>query len=130
MSHLTASVGDVIAAKVVAAIPAVDAGELDWKYVAVNINDALVSKVSTLADVARYFPAEFAAIRAKYFGGGSTDGAVSAEEAVKQLRGAHAAWALLAEDCGGTVSASQSTKRAHDTAKERLRMAIDPYVEC
>lgn len=130
MSHIAASVGDVIAAKVVAAIPAIDSGELDWKYVAINVNDALASSVNTLDDVARYFPAEFAAIRTKYFGGGPTDGAVSAEDAVKQLRGAHDAWALLAEDCGGAVSASQSTKRAQDTAKERLRMAIDPYVEC
>lgn len=130
ISRLTAGVGDVFPVKIIAAIPAVDSGELDWKYVAINTADTLAPSVSTLDDVAKYFPAEFAAIRTKYFWGGSVDGAVSAADAITHLRGAHAAWAALAEDCVGTVSASQSAKRAHDTAKERRRMAIDPYVEC
>ncbi|KAI0497637.1 hypothetical protein KFK09_020870 [Dendrobium nobile] len=58
-----AKIGDVVRVKPVAALAMIDEGELDWKIVAISLNDPRASLVNDMNDVEIYFPGTLTAIR-------------------------------------------------------------------
>ncbi|XP_020596209.1 soluble inorganic pyrophosphatase 6, chloroplastic isoform X4 [Phalaenopsis equestris] len=58
-----AKIGDVLKVKPVAALAMIDEGELDWKIVAISLNDPRASLVNDINDLEIYFPGTVSAIR-------------------------------------------------------------------
>jgi hypothetical protein len=51
-----ANVGDVLKVKPLAALAMIDEGELDWKIVAISLDDPKASLVNDVDDVEKHFP--------------------------------------------------------------------------
>lgn len=51
-----ANVGEVLKVKPLAALAMIDEGELDWKIVAISLNDPKASLVNDVDDVEKHFP--------------------------------------------------------------------------
>jgi inorganic pyrophosphatase len=51
-----ANVGDVLRVKPLAALAMIDEGELDWKIVAISLDDPKASLVNDVDDVEKHFP--------------------------------------------------------------------------
>lgn len=58
--------GAVVPVKVVGALGLIDEGELDWKLLAINVNDAKAAKINDIADVERELPGVIGEIRDWY----------------------------------------------------------------
>lgn len=58
-----ANVGDVLKVKPLAALAMIDEGELDWKIVAISLDDPKASLVNDVDDVEKHFPGTLTAIR-------------------------------------------------------------------
>ncbi|CAA2965169.1 soluble inorganic pyrophosphatase 6, chloroplastic [Olea europaea var. sylvestris] len=58
-----AKIGEVLKVKPVAALAMIDEGELDWKIVAISLDDPRASLVSDIDDVEKHFPGTLTAIR-------------------------------------------------------------------
>ncbi|KAG0497165.1 hypothetical protein HPP92_001856 [Vanilla planifolia] len=58
-----AKIGDVLKVKPVAALAMIDEGELDWKIVAISLDDPRASIVNDVNDVEKHFPGTLTAIR-------------------------------------------------------------------
>lgn len=50
------TIGSVVDVKVLGALLLLDQGELDWKIVAIDINDHLASKINDVYDINDYMP--------------------------------------------------------------------------
>ncbi|KAK9134175.1 hypothetical protein Syun_013505 [Stephania yunnanensis] len=57
------NIGEVIKVKPLAALAMIDEGELDWKIVAVSVDDPKASLVNDIDDVEKHFPGTLTAIR-------------------------------------------------------------------
>jgi hypothetical protein len=51
-----ANIGDVLKVKPLAALAMIDEGELDWKIVAISLDDPKASLVNDVDDVEKHFP--------------------------------------------------------------------------
>lgn len=51
-----AKIGDVLKVKPLAALAMIDEGELDWKIVAISLDDPRASLVNDVNDVEKHFP--------------------------------------------------------------------------
>lgn len=58
-----ARIGEVLKVKPLAALAMIDEGELDWKIVAISIDDPRASLVNDVEDVEKHFPGTLLAIR-------------------------------------------------------------------
>eukprot|EP00252_Welwitschia_mirabilis_P016899 TRINITY_DN37644_c0_g1_i1.p1 TRINITY_DN37644_c0_g1~~TRINITY_DN37644_c0_g1_i1.p1 ORF type:complete len:305 (-),score=54.22 TRINITY_DN37644_c0_g1_i1:159-1073(-) len=58
-----AKIGEVFKVKPLGALAMIDEGELDWKIVAISINDPKASLVNDIDDVEKHFPGTLTAIR-------------------------------------------------------------------
>lgn len=58
-----ANIGDVLRVKPLAALAMIDEGELDWKIVAISLDDPKASLVNDVDDVEEHFPGTLTAIR-------------------------------------------------------------------
>ncbi|EAZ24749.1 hypothetical protein OsJ_08520 [Oryza sativa Japonica Group] len=58
-----ANIGDVLKVKPLAALAMIDEGELDWKIVAISLDDPKASLVNDVDDVEKHFPGTLTAIR-------------------------------------------------------------------
>ncbi|XP_010943167.1 soluble inorganic pyrophosphatase 6, chloroplastic [Elaeis guineensis] len=58
-----AKIGDVLKVKPLAALAMIDEGELDWKIVAISLDDPRASLVNDMNDVEKHFPGTLMAIR-------------------------------------------------------------------
>lgn len=56
-------IGEVLKVKPVAALAMIDEGELDWKIVAISLDDPRASLVNDVEDVEKHFPGTLTAIR-------------------------------------------------------------------
>ncbi|XP_023530049.1 soluble inorganic pyrophosphatase 6, chloroplastic-like [Cucurbita pepo subsp. pepo] len=56
-------IGEVLKVKPVAALAMIDEGELDWKIVAISLDDPKASLVNDIDDVEKHFPGTLTAIR-------------------------------------------------------------------
>ena len=56
-------IGMVYKVKILGILGMIDQNELDWKVIAININDSMTSKLNTLSDVDIYKPGVLTAIR-------------------------------------------------------------------
>ncbi|KAF8404778.1 hypothetical protein HHK36_009667 [Tetracentron sinense] len=56
-------IGQILKIKPVAALAMIDEGELDWKIVAISLNDPRASLVHDIGDVEKHFPGTLTAIR-------------------------------------------------------------------
>ncbi|KAE9595045.1 hypothetical protein Lal_00041254 [Lupinus albus] len=56
-------IGDVLKIKPLAALAMIDEGELDWKIVAISLDDPKASLVNDIDDVEKHFPGTLTAIR-------------------------------------------------------------------
>ncbi|KAK9110813.1 hypothetical protein Sjap_018873 [Stephania japonica] len=56
-------IGEVIKVKPLAALAMIDEGELDWKIVAISVDDHKASLVNDIEDVEKHFPGTLTAIR-------------------------------------------------------------------
>ncbi|KAJ1396566.1 Inorganic pyrophosphatase [Sesbania bispinosa] len=56
-------IGDVLRVKPLAALAMIDEGELDWKIVAISLDDPKASLVNDVDDVEKHFPGTLTAIR-------------------------------------------------------------------
>ncbi|KAK9110925.1 hypothetical protein Scep_018444 [Stephania cephalantha] len=57
------NIGEVIKVKPLAALAMIDEGELDWKIVAISVDDPKASLVNDIDDVEKHFPGTLTAIR-------------------------------------------------------------------
>ena len=57
------TIGMVYKVKILGILGMIDQDELDWKVIAININDAMASKMNTLSDIDIYKPGVLNAIR-------------------------------------------------------------------
>jgi len=91
--------GQVTRVRILGALALMDHGELDWKILALDINDPLASRLKTLSDVDEWEPQVVVSIR-EWFrineaaGGGD---AVCQERALEVVHNAHSAWRRLVE---------------------------------
>ncbi|KAH9321790.1 hypothetical protein KI387_016429, partial [Taxus chinensis] len=58
-----AKIGEILKVKPLAALAMIDEGELDWKIVAISIDDPRASLVNDIDDVEKHFPGTLIAIR-------------------------------------------------------------------
>ncbi|XP_074584340.1 LOW QUALITY PROTEIN: soluble inorganic pyrophosphatase 6, chloroplastic-like [Curcuma longa] len=58
-----ADIGDILKVKPLAALAMIDEGELDWKIVAISLDDPRASLVNDADDVEKHFPGTLTAIR-------------------------------------------------------------------
>ncbi|THU51423.1 hypothetical protein C4D60_Mb06t30890 [Musa balbisiana] len=58
-----AKIGDILKVKPLAALAMIDEGELDWKIVAISLDDPRASLVNDVDDVEKHFPGTLTAIR-------------------------------------------------------------------
>ncbi|KAE9599321.1 putative inorganic diphosphatase [Lupinus albus] len=56
-------IGEVLKIKPLAALAMIDEGELDWKIVAISLDDPKASLVNDVGDVEKHFPGTLTAIR-------------------------------------------------------------------
>ncbi|KAH1040509.1 hypothetical protein J1N35_042252 [Gossypium stocksii] len=56
-------IGDILKVKPLAALAMIDEGELDWKIVAISLDDPRASLVNDIDDVEKHFPGTLTAIR-------------------------------------------------------------------
>lgn len=56
-------IGEVLKVKPLAALAMIDEGELDWKIVAISLDDPMASLVNDVDDVEKHFPGTLTAIR-------------------------------------------------------------------
>ncbi|XWS62514.1 hypothetical protein CRYUN_Cryun06bG0017700 [Craigia yunnanensis] len=56
-------IGDILKVKPLAALAMIDEGELDWKIVAISLDDPRASLVNDVDDVEKHFPGTLTAIR-------------------------------------------------------------------
>jgi len=52
-------IGEVLKVKPLAALAMIDEGELDWKIVAISLDDPKASLVNDVDDVEKHFPVSF-----------------------------------------------------------------------
>jgi inorganic pyrophosphatase len=108
------STGELYAVKVVGALAMVDSGELDWKIVAVAVDDPLAQQVDDLAALPKShaLQARLAAVREwfrtyKISDGGKAnefafDGAyLGRDDALRVVRATHGAWRALVHRAHG-----------------------------
>ncbi|XP_020272603.1 soluble inorganic pyrophosphatase 6, chloroplastic, partial [Asparagus officinalis] len=101
-----AKIGDVLKVKPLGALAMIDEGELDWKIVAISLDDPRASLVNDVNDVEKHFPGTLTAIRdwfrdykipdgkpANKFGLG--DKAANKDYAMKVIMETNEAWAKL-----------------------------------
>ncbi|XP_008787749.2 soluble inorganic pyrophosphatase 6, chloroplastic-like isoform X2 [Phoenix dactylifera] len=101
-----AKIGDVLKVKPLAALAMIDEGELDWKIVAISLDDPRASLVNDVNDVEKHFPGTLMAIRdwfrdykipdgkpANKFGLGNK--AANKDYALKVITETNEAWAQL-----------------------------------
>ncbi|XP_042413021.1 soluble inorganic pyrophosphatase 6, chloroplastic-like [Zingiber officinale] len=101
-----ANIGDILKVKPLAALAMIDEGELDWKIVAISLDDPRASLVNDADDVEKHFPGTLTAIRdwfrdykipdgkpANKFGLGNK--AANKEYALKVIRETNESWAKL-----------------------------------
>ncbi|OAY73804.1 Soluble inorganic pyrophosphatase 6, chloroplastic [Ananas comosus] len=101
-----ANIGDVLKVKPLAALAMIDEGELDWKIVAISLDDPRASLVNDVNDVETHFPGTLTAIRdwfrdykipdgkpANKFGLGNK--AASKDYALKIIAETNESWAKL-----------------------------------
>uniref|UniRef100_A0A7N0V173 inorganic diphosphatase n=1 Tax=Kalanchoe fedtschenkoi TaxID=63787 RepID=A0A7N0V173_KALFE len=99
-------IGDVLKVKPLAALAMIDEGELDWKIVAISLDDPKASLVNDIDDVETHFPGTLTAIRdwfrdykipdgkpANKFGLGNK--AANKEYALKVIAETNESWAKL-----------------------------------
>ncbi|CAM8936525.1 hypothetical protein QQ045_012756 [Rhodiola kirilowii] len=99
-------IGDVLKVKPLAALAMIDEGELDWKIVAISLDDPKASLVNDIDDVEKHFPGTLTAIRdwfrdykipdgkpANKFGLGNK--AANKEYALKVIAETNESWAKL-----------------------------------
>ncbi|XP_058069554.1 soluble inorganic pyrophosphatase 6, chloroplastic [Magnolia sinica] len=99
-------IGQILKVKPLAALAMIDEGELDWKIVAISLDDPRASLVNDAADVEKHFPGTLTAIRdwfrdykipdgkpANKFGLGNK--AASKDYALKVIAETNEAWAKL-----------------------------------
>ncbi|CAM8936581.1 unnamed protein product [Rhodiola kirilowii] len=99
-------IGDVLKVKPLAALAMIDEGELDWKIVAISLDDPKASLVNDIDDVEKHFPGTLTAIRdwfrdykipdgkpANRFGLGNK--AANKEYALKVISETNESWAKL-----------------------------------
>ncbi|KAK9942836.1 hypothetical protein M0R45_008484 [Rubus argutus] len=99
-------VGEILKVKPLAALAMIDEGELDWKIVAISLDDPKASLVNDIDDVEKHFPGTLTAIRdwfrdykipdgkpANKFGLGNK--AASKEYALKVITETNESWAKL-----------------------------------
>ncbi|MBA0823923.1 hypothetical protein Goarm_020616 [Gossypium armourianum] len=97
-------IGEILKVKPLAALAMIDEGELDWKIVAISLDDPRASLVNDVNDVERHFPGTLTAIRnwfrdykipdgkpANKFGLGNK--AASKEYALKVIKETNESWA-------------------------------------
>ena len=58
-----AKMGQVLKVKPLAALAMIDEGELDWKIVAISLDDPRASLVNDIDDVEKHFPVCLSAVR-------------------------------------------------------------------
>ena len=56
IGELVAKTGEVKQVKVLAAMALIDEGELDWKFLAIDVNDPLAPKLNDVEDVEKHLP--------------------------------------------------------------------------
>ncbi|KAG4153235.1 hypothetical protein ERO13_D04G172350v2 [Gossypium hirsutum] len=56
-------IGDILKVKPLAALAMIDEGELDWKIVAISLDDPRASLVNDIDDVEKHFPGTLTAVR-------------------------------------------------------------------
>ncbi|KAK8942374.1 hypothetical protein KSP39_PZI009171 [Platanthera zijinensis] len=101
-----AKIGEVLKIKPLAALAMIDEGELDWKIVAISLNDPRASLLNDMNDVEIHFPGTLTAIRnwfrdykipdgkpANQFGLGNKP--ASKDYALKVIRETNESWAKL-----------------------------------
>ncbi|CAM6091400.1 unnamed protein product [Calypogeia fissa] len=101
-----AKIGEVLKVKPLAVLAMIDEGELDWKVVAISLDDPKAALVNDIDDVEKHFPGTLVAIRdwfrdykipdgkpANKFGLG--DKAADKKYAVKVIEETNGAWANL-----------------------------------
>lgn len=101
-----AKIGEVLKVKPLAALAMIDEGELDWKIVAISVDDPRAPLVNDVNDVEKHFPGTLTAIRnwfrdykipdgkpANKFGLG--DKPANKEYALKVIAETHESWAKL-----------------------------------
>mmetsp|Transcript_20886 Transcript_20886/g.52876 ORF Transcript_20886/g.52876 Transcript_20886/m.52876 type:complete len:277 (+) Transcript_20886:142-972(+) len=54
--------GEIYPVKVLGVLGMIDEGEMDWKAIAIDMDDPLASKVNTIADLEKHFPNKVASI--------------------------------------------------------------------
>ncbi|KAH1122813.1 hypothetical protein J1N35_005973 [Gossypium stocksii] len=99
-------IGEILKVKPLAALAMIDEGELDWKIVAISLDDPRASLVNDVNDVEKHFPGALTAIRtwfrdykipdgkpANKFGLGNK--AASKEYALKVIKETNESWAKL-----------------------------------
>ncbi|TYH31874.1 hypothetical protein ES288_A01G206700v1 [Gossypium darwinii] len=99
-------IGEILKVKPLAALAMIDEGELDWKIVAISLDDPRASLVDDVNDVEKHFPGTLTAIRnwfrdykipdgkpANNFGLGNK--AASKEYALKVIKETNESWAKL-----------------------------------
>ncbi|KAF9675750.1 hypothetical protein SADUNF_Sadunf09G0065400 [Salix dunnii] len=99
-------IGEILKVKPLAALAMIDEGELDWKIVAISLDDPRASLVNDVNDVEKHFPGTITAIRdwfrdykipdgkpANKFGLGNE--AASKDYALKVITEANESWAKL-----------------------------------
>eukprot|EP00922_Rhytidocystis_sp_ex-Travisia-forbesii_P048614 GHVS01072388.1.p3 GENE.GHVS01072388.1~~GHVS01072388.1.p3 ORF type:complete len:129 (-),score=24.06 GHVS01072388.1:306-692(-) len=59
----TRSVGDVVQIKVLGGLCLIDAGEVDWKILAVDIADPHIAELSEVEDIDRIYPGTTSGVR-------------------------------------------------------------------
>ncbi|SJM88422.1 probable Inorganic pyrophosphatase, mitochondrial [Zygosaccharomyces bailii] len=111
IGSMTLHMGDITEVKILGSLALIDDGELDWKVIAINVNDPLALKLNNLEDVEVHMPGLLSATREwfkKYkipagkpanefaFGGQYKD----AQYTVQIVRECHEAWKKL---ISGTV---------------------------
>lgn len=100
------NIGDVLKVKPLAALAMIDEGELDWKIIAISLDDPKASLVNDVEDVEKHFPGTLTAIRdwfrdykipdgkpANKFGLGNK--AASRDYAIKVITETNESWAKL-----------------------------------
>ena len=61
-----AKMGEVLKVKPLAVLAMIDEGELDWKVVAISIDDPKADLVNNVADVEKHFPVSLRALIPSY----------------------------------------------------------------
>ncbi|KAL8170262.1 hypothetical protein V2J09_022066 [Rumex salicifolius] len=118
------NIGEVLKVKPIGALAMIDEGELDWKIVAISLDDPKASLVNDVEDVEKHFPGTLTAIRdwfrdykipdgkpANKFGLGNK--AANKDYALKVIAETNESWAKLIKRStpAGELSLSSSNKQ-------------------